>query len=402
MLRTVIIGSDQDLVQRLSTLLGDAGEFLMMQTLAGRADRPSLQRVLRVHSPQVILLGVDELEQTLRVRSELEQLDPNLPVVAFHDREDPHVFRVLMRAGVRDLLTPETGRSVLVELADVIRDTIEKNPLRPPTTGRMVSFFPAKPGVGTSTIALNLAVAASKRSKTPVLLADLDFDTGLIGFLLNLTSRFTIMDLMDKLPQLDEDLWFQLLSKSGNLHVLPSGRESGSARPPGDQIEAAIDFARTLYGTVCIDLPGNLAPSSLGLLKESDQIFLVLTPEIPALRLARERCAILNKLGLSDRVSILLNRWDRRSLPTLAEAEDIVGARVLATLPNDYQSVHKAMRSGKPVNSGSRLAKRFAELADSVLAVEEPAAAPNKIQPFRQAQRLAGLFLRKPREAVSS
>ncbi|MCP5120616.1 MAG: hypothetical protein GY953_58225 [bacterium] len=248
--------------------------------------------------------------------------------------------------------------------------------------------------MGASTLAVNLSVAASKRSGEPVLLADLDFDTGLIGFLLNLASPFSVTDLMEKLPQLDEDLWFQLLSKTGNLHVLASGRESRGMRPDAENIEAVVNFARKLYRIVCIDLPGNLDPCSLGLLKHSDRIIIVSTPEIPALHLARERYEMLSGLGLSDRLTVLLNRWDGKSPLSLSEAVKMLGAPVFATVPNDYQAVHRALTAGQPVNSGSRLALRFAELADGFLTLGEPAAPPKRKQPLREALRSARALFR--------
>jgi Flp pilus assembly CpaE family ATPase len=100
---------------------------------------------------------------------------------------------------------------------------------------------------------------------------------------------------------------------------------------------------------------------------ESKRIFLVCTPEIPSLHLAREKYLYLKQLDLGERVSVLLNRCPKRSVITPQQIEQLLGIPIYMTFPNDYQGVQRAMTAGSWVESGSELGRQFASLAHAML-----------------------------------
>jgi Flp pilus assembly CpaE family ATPase len=100
---------------------------------------------------------------------------------------------------------------------------------------------------------------------------------------------------------------------------------------------------------------------------ESKRIFLVCTPEIPALHLAREKYLYLKQLDLGDRVSVLLNRCPKRSLITPQQIEQLLGVPIYMTFANDYQGVQRAMTAGRWVEQGSELGRQFTSLAQAML-----------------------------------
>jgi Flp pilus assembly CpaE family ATPase len=100
---------------------------------------------------------------------------------------------------------------------------------------------------------------------------------------------------------------------------------------------------------------------------ESKRIFLVCTPEIPSLHLAREKYLYLQQLDLHERVCILLNRCQKRPLITPEQIEQLLGVPVTMTFPNDYQGVHRALTFGRWVEPASELGKQFSLLAQSML-----------------------------------
>jgi Flp pilus assembly CpaE family ATPase len=108
---------------------------------------------------------------------------------------------------------------------------------------------------------------------------------------------------------------------------------------------------------------------------EAKKIFLVVTPEIPSLHLAREKLAFLSSLELGDRVAVLLNRSQKRSLITNEQIEGLLGVPVMLNLSNDYQGVHRALQAGRAVESNSELGRQFVGLANTILdrkPVKEP------------------------------
>ena len=237
----------------------------------------------------MVFLCVDHLQNALRVRTGIEETVPGLPLVAFGRNSSQQVLLELMKVGVREFLPTPFDQQRLHELADRVEQRLAEAPLSFDATDLMFSFLPAKPGVGTSTLALNISVAMAQNTK--VLLADFDLNCGLIAFMLKLASHYSLVDAADKSGELDENLWPQLVSEIGELHVLPSGRSEPGVRIDPIQIRRLIAFARRQYGVICVDLSGNMEKYSIELMMESKRIFVVATPEIPPLHLARQRLA---------------------------------------------------------------------------------------------------------------
>ena len=118
---------------------------------------------------------------------------------------------------------------------------------------------------------------------------------------------------------------------------------------------------------ICADLSGNLERYSIELMHESKRIFLVCTPEIPSLHLAREKYQYLQSLDLGDRVSVLLNRCQKRPVISPAQIEDLLGLPVHMTFPNDYQCVTRALADGRPIDLASELGVKCTALAQTML-----------------------------------
>jgi pilus assembly protein CpaE len=118
---------------------------------------------------------------------------------------------------------------------------------------------------------------------------------------------------------------------------------------------------------ICIDLSGNLEKYSVELMHESKKIFLVCTPEIPSLHLAREKYQYLQTLDLGDRVSILLNRCQKKSVLSPAQIEDLLGLSVQMTFPNEYEDVNRAMTQGTHVDLTSAFGRQCSALAHLML-----------------------------------
>jgi Flp pilus assembly CpaE family ATPase len=166
---------------------------------------------------------------------------------------------------------------------------------------------------------------------------------------------------------MDEDLWRKVVSSFGQLDVLTAGKLTPGFRIEVAQIRYLLEFARRNYQVIGIDLSGILEKFSIEVLHEATEVFLVCTPEIPSLHLAREKLRFLRSLDLGGRVKILLNRAQRNgSLISISEVEKLLQLPVYRSFPNDYIGVHKALTSGKHVNPASELGKGFRLLAEAI------------------------------------
>jgi len=259
-----------------------------------------------------------------------------------------------------------------------VKEALEARPPAIETTNQVYSFLPSKAGVGTSTIALNTAVAMSRVPNTAVLLSDFDLNSGMMRFMLKLDNAYCVTDAAEHSLEMDESLWPTMVTTIDKLDVLHAGKLNPDFRIEPTQIRHLMEFMRRNYNALCFDMSGNLERYSLEIMHESKRIFLVCTPEIPSLHLAREKYLYLKQLDLGERVSILLNRCQKRPLITPQQIEQLLGLPVYMTFPNDYQGVQRAMTAGHWVESGTELGKQFNVLAQTMLDARIPQAVESK------------------------
>jgi len=372
MLRAVIISPDVELGDRLADLIARAGRVGLAKTINRYVAGYELERFLRGNAPQVIYLSIEDLTRAMEVVRNVEEIMPHIQVVALDRSCDPAILLDLMRNGVREFLAYPFDVATFLASVERVEEMLQKQPAVYDTTDTVVSFLPAKAGVGTSTIALNTSIALSKIVDNNVLLADLDLNSGLIGFMLKLDNVYTIYEAAQNADKLDEHLWPQLVASQESLDVLPAGRLDPQTRIEPSQIRTLLSFARRFYGAICVDLSGNMEKFSLEVMQESKRIFVVCTPEIPSLHLARQKFQLLSGMDLGERVAVLLNRSQRRPVITPAQIEQLLGVPVYMEFPNDYRGVHKALTTGREVDAQTELGKQFTQLSYEIMEKSPP------------------------------
>ena len=374
MLRSIIICPDADLNERLEALLGEIGAHVT-RALDRYPGSLELLRMVRAHAPQVIFVSTESISKALEIAREVDKNTPGVQIFALSRSLDPQVLLELMRAGIREFASLPFDRQALVDALVRIRDTVEQKPPAIQSTNQVFSFLPSKAGVGTSTIALNTACAISRLPNINTLLADFDLNSGMVRFMLKLDGNYCVTDAAEHALEMDEAMWPSMVTKIEKLEVLHAGKLNPDFRIEPTQIRHLMEFMRRNYDALCFDLSGNLEKYSLEIMHESKKIFLVTTPEIPSLHLAREKVAYLKQLDLSERICLLLNRSQKRQLITSAQIQELVGVPVYMTFPNDYQGVQRALTAGRWVDSACDLGKQFSTLANAVFE-HKPAAVP--------------------------
>jgi pilus assembly protein CpaE len=292
---------------------------------------------------------------------------------------DPQILLDVMRAGIREFASLPFDRQTLTEGLIRLKDALDAKPPEIETTDQIFSFLPSKAGVGTSTIALNTAQAISRLPDTNTLLTDFDLNSGMLRFMLKLDNPYCVTDAAEHSLDMDESLWPTMVTTLENLDVLHAGKLNPDFRVEATQIRHLLEFMRRNYRALCVDLSGNLEKYSLEIMHESRRVFLVCTPEITSLHLAREKYQYLKQLDLGERVAILLNRCQKRSLITPQQIEQLLGLPVHLTFPNDYQGVQRALTEGRWVEPQSELGKQFTALAGSMIELRQrPSVVPEK------------------------
>src|SRR5207237_8739911 len=127
------------------------------------------------------------------------------------------------------------------------------------TTGRqghrLVVVFSPKGGVGTTTVAVNLALALAARDPDGVVLIDLAAAIGQVTTHLDVHPRLTIADLANELRATDEVIPLQtyLVRHRSGLQVLAAAAQPGMNVVMGDQVGRILEAALTAFTTVAVD-----------------------------------------------------------------------------------------------------------------------------------------------------
>lgn len=369
MLTGLMICPDAQLAASLQEVLLETRQIEITRDLDRYPEPVELLRILRAHTPDVLFISTEDVDKAVGYAQFAEEHAPGLPVVAISTHADAQVLIQLVRTGVREFLSSPFQVPQVFEALARIEEQVAKRPPSLVRHGDIFTFLPSKPGVGTTTVAVNAAAAMARANgeKQGTLLLDLDLSSGIVGFLLKISSLHSVIEAAENAHHMDESLWTRLITKRGHLEVLHSGRLNPDFRISSTQVQAMCEFSRRQYRSVCVDISGNLERYSLEFMQESKFVFLVVTPEIPSLHLAREKLEFLKNIDLAERVKVVLNRNHRRAVIGAEQIQNLLGLPVFATFNNDYQGVHRALQAGRAVEADSELGKQFSGFATRVL-----------------------------------
>jgi pilus assembly protein CpaE len=284
----------------------------------------------------------------------------------------------LMQAGVRDVLPYFTSREIELaagRAASSLRAAEE-------VLADLYAFVPAKPGCGATTVATNAMAMAARNAGQPILLLDFDVRVGMSTFLLKAEAAHSVVDALLRAGELDEELWNSLVSQTGNLHLLGSGPVDYSQRIESARFAELVDFAVSRYPVVGVDLPGSMDDYECEVMSRAKRIFLVCTPDIGALHVARRKSVWLHDHRLADKVAVVVNRTERRASLSIADIERIVEMPVRYMLPASANEIARAVSKGTTIEGSSPLAKQIARIASDIAPLRSVPASPGPMRRF--------------------
>ncbi len=319
--------------------------------------------------PEVLLLDLSAVPSELNIAMrQLRYQAPRIKVVALHASADPQTILAAMRAGANEFLHPPLENTLLPALERILNSS--ESDLVPVTRGKTIGFLSAKGGCGATTLACHVATELQSLTSKNVLLADLDLTSGLVGFLMKTPSSYSILDAIKNLSRLDESLWKALIVEHRpGLSVIPApAAYSRWDHPDENRLRQVLQFMRTQHDWIVLDLGRSLNSIATAVLDEIDQLFLVSTLEVVALHGLKSIVHGLFEQG--EKLQLVLNRTPKMMDISTQELEKILGRSLYAALPNDYLGLYQSYSSGNLLNSNTRLAQHFAQLASKIAGVQ--------------------------------
>ena len=295
------------------------------------------------------------------------EVAPGVITVGLLPSQDAGVIIRAVRAGASEFLTPPFDDESLESVASRVERQQQSSGPQQAIRGKVAGFVSVKAGQGVTTIASNAAASLAAAGKK-ALLVDFDMQGGTISFSWRVTHTYSVLDALAHSDKLDESLWQALVTNRNGVDVLlgPEAPEQPPLQP--ERFAHLIEYARSMYEIVLLDLPGAYGPAAKSTLHECDHVFVVCSPELPSLHLTRKLIAYLEQEGFSrDQFSIVVNRLSRRGELSPQDMERVFNFPISKVLPSDDSTVHRALTAGKPIPNSTPLGREIQQLGATLL-----------------------------------
>jgi pilus assembly protein CpaE len=359
MLGTVLLTSNRAAAEAIGILLEETKVYALVFQAATLSSAAEIVRACRTHDPHLVLVDCGEPEQACFIARQIRHVEGlRAAIVGFLPQWTPADQRSFELAGISHLLKEPFGWEELDPAACAAihqRHAVDAR--------KLLAFLPAKAGGGSSTAALHTAGALANELDKKVVVVEADLRSGVLGVLLDLSRRSGLLQVLERVGELTAVEWERFVTRAEGLDLLLVDPSRRTLLPTWGDYYQLLCFLETQYDYMLVDLPEVINPATVEIVRSAGHVFVVSTPELPSIKLARQRCEELENGGVSpDQVHVLVNRWATGGL-TLDRVQQLIGREVYATLPNDYSSIQSGIAKSKLASPASAFAKGCLRLA---------------------------------------
>jgi len=391
-IRVLVVDDIPETRDHLTKLLGFESDIDVVGAAA--SGREALEMAVRL-SPDVVLMDINMPDMDgITATEQLSSMAPGSAVVMMSVQGEADYLRRSMLAGAREFLVkPFSSDELTASIRQVnarerdkqsrlavapVGASAASNGTGPSGEGRepglVVAVFSPKGGVGRTTVAVNLAVAAATELGKRVALMDGSFQFGDVGVLLNLNPKSK--SIADLIPELDagelDSIDTFLIDHTAGIRVLlapPSPETAEMITASG--VKKVLESLRMNHDLVVVDCTAFFNDTTLAILDSADVILTMLSLEITSIKNMRLFLEVAEQLGYeSGKVRLVLNRADSALGIRVADVEHSIGRKVDETVVSDGRSVVYALNRGVPFflsNREAQVSQDILRLARSVV-----------------------------------
>ena len=375
MTKILVVDDDANVQRLLQYTLKQEGYQVVIA-----ADGQEAIRLWEVEVPALILLDVtlpklDGYAVAARIR-EGEGQGVHVPIIMLTVEKEVEQKVKGLRAGADDFLVkPFHQAELLARMKGLLarfapRDGTGGAGHRP--LGRVIAFYGAKGGVGTTTLAINTAIALHRDQERRVVLVDGVLQFGDHRVFLDLGNDRKSISEVASASTIDADLLKSVVVRhdSGiDLLLAPPTPEEGELVSE-ERMTQVLGQLSQIYDYVIVDVEKRLGDLTLSILDHADQILVVMTADLSCLKNVRLVLEALERIGYeASKVKLLLNRSNAFTGISVQAAETALKRRFEYRITNEYRVAISAQNTGSPFAFGkpdSPLAREIVQLAASI------------------------------------
>ncbi|HXQ95825.1 MAG TPA: response regulator [Candidatus Acidoferrales bacterium] len=354
--KILIVDDDPDTQRVLGYTLKQEGFDVLVAV-----DGAEALKVRERDRPDLILLDImlpklDGYQVAERIRAD-EGSSGHVPIVMVTAETDIEQKVRGLRAGADDyLVKPFHPAELLARIRSLLarfapRNVESAGPAA--AAGRVLAFYGAKGGVGTTTLAINAAIALQRDQGRRVVLVDGNLQFGDHRVFLDLgLDRKSIVDVVVA-PSIDQDLLKSVLIHHDTgidlLLAPPSPETAELVKDEQHHMSQIIELLRQRYDYVIVDIDKRLDETNLDVIAAANVVFVVMTADLSCLKNVRLVLETMSQLGIGPgRVQLVLNRSTAYTGITVKNAESALRRRIAHQVVNDYRVAITALNTGAP------------------------------------------------------
>lgn len=287
--------------------------------------------------------------------------------------KDPEILIEAIRTGIKEFFPqPINKEEVRDAMLEIKRQKGKINDSNAAVhKGNIINVFGSKGGVGTTTVAVNMAASYTAMETSPsVALIEMTPVLGDISTILNLDTPFSWLEITKNISRLDSTYLMSILTKHhSGVHVLPSPVELAGDYTMSPQVLATLlRLMQTMFDFIIIDSGQSLDSTSREAMKLSDTVLLVCELSISCIINIKKLQNTFRKFGFPDeeKIRIIVNRYEKNSELSLKDVEESLNKEIMFSLPNAYKITMNAINQGKPISAvarGTEIWKKYNELS---------------------------------------
>jgi pilus assembly protein CpaE len=310
--------------------------------------------VVEQTKPDIGFIAMDnDPPRAIKLISETLQKFPGCSVLVSSSSTDGRLILEAMRAGAKEFLTePIRPEDLNGALQRVRRQAAGVGPSRKDGC-QICAVAGATGGVGTTSIAVNLACALAADETNSVVLVDLDMAVGDADVFLDTIPEYTLADVAQNVERLDLTLLKKSLTKhASGVHLLPRPMQLDEVRLiTQDKLPRVLGLLKTSFTHLVIDSSKSYSELDMVALRASDDVLMVTQLDLPCLRnVVRLLMTFDEDDLLREKVKIVVNRVGQDSGQiSLKKARDTIGRDIFWQVPNDYRVMVEVRNNGVPL-----------------------------------------------------
>lgn len=366
----VIIDSDKASRDAIAALIVPFGD--MVKTMGSVDDFNEGVRIIQSTNPMVVILDIKELAKGVEEIRYLLSRFPRLSVFATAQEKNPDWILGIMRAGaVEYLLKPVESAELSEALHKVGRLWVQAPAAKTEKVGKIVSIYNPLGGMGTTTIAVNLAATLAAENEK-VALVDLNLFSGDVSSFLDVNPSYTLSSVTSNIARLDASFLMTTMTRhTSGVYVLAEPlevEETFDITP--EQVKRVLSILKGAFSYIVIDTGGHLAGCNMAAFESSDFVLFNTVLGLPSLKNAKRYLSAMGKKGLrKEKLKLVVNRYIHKADIRVEDAEKVLDFKVFETIPNEYADVVDSINKGIPLVSlspRSDVSKAIKNLADLI------------------------------------